>query len=114
MDTPVERVMFDTFVHKSLEIAAAPQVILVDRLTRPHGYNDDEILSEALPIDAAIRKLGPGSAGAVTPHLPWYPRMVDRICARMGFKSDEFVAYRMEMVYPPIPTALVARFELPE
>jgi hypothetical protein len=114
MDTPVERVMFDTFVHKSLEVAQPPQVILVDRLTRPHGYNDDEILSEALPIDAAIRKLGPGAAGAVTPHLPWYSRMVERVCARMGFKSDEFVAYRMEMVYPPIPTALIARFELPE
>lgn len=113
MDTPVERVMFDTFVHKSLEIASAPQVILVDRLTRPHGYNADEIESEALPIDAAIRRLGPGSAGAVTPHLPWYPRMVERVCARLGYRADEFVAYRMEMVYPPIPTALLARFELP-
>jgi hypothetical protein len=113
MDTPVERVMFDAFVHKSLDMSAAPQVILVDRLTRPHGYNADEIESEALPIDAAIRRLGPGSAGAVTPHLPWYPRMVERVCARMGYHSDDFIAHRMEMVYPPIPTALVARFTLP-
>ncbi len=114
MDTPVERVIFDAFVHKSLGITEGPQVILVDRLTRPHGYNADEIESEALPINAAIRPLGPGSAGAVTPHISWYPRLVERVCARLGYRSDEFVAYRMEMVYPPIPTALVARFELPE
>jgi hypothetical protein len=113
MDTPVERVILDTFVHKSLEIDGSPQVILVDRLTRPHGYNADEIESEALPIAAAIRRLGPGSAGAVTPHVSWYPRLVERVCARMGYRSDAFEAYRMEMVYPPIPTALLARFELP-
>ena len=114
MDTPVERVIFDAFVHKSLELFNPPQVILVDRLTRPHGYNADEIESEALPIDAAIRRLGPGSAGAVTPHISWYPRLVERVCGRLGYRSDEFIAHRMEMVYPPIPTALVARFELPK
>ncbi|HMN40201.1 MAG TPA: hypothetical protein PKE29_05100 [Phycisphaerales bacterium] len=113
MDTPVERVMLDTFVHKSLDMSGPPRVLLVDRLTRPHGYNEDEIENEALPIEASVRRLGPGAAGSVTPHLPWYPRMVERCCARLGFSPDEFVAHRMEMVYPPIPTALVARFHLP-
>jgi len=113
MDTPVERVIFDTFVHKSLDMPMAPQVLLVDRLTRPHGYNLDEIESEALPIEAAQRRLGPGAAGAVTPYIPWYPRMLERVFARLGYKSDEFISHRMEMVYPPIPTALVGQFELP-
>ncbi len=113
MDTPVERVMFDTFVHKSLALTGGPKVLLVDRLTRPHGFNEDEIESEALPIAPVVRPLGPGSAGTVSPHVSWYPRLIERVCARMGFRSDEFVAHRMEMVYPPIPTALVAKFTLP-
>ncbi len=114
MDTPVERVMLDTFVHKSLDMAGPPRVLLVDRLTRPHGYNEDEIEREALPIEASVRRLGPGSAGAITPHLPWYSRMIERCCDRLKFSPDDFIAHRMEMVYPPIPTALVARFHLPE
>jgi hypothetical protein len=106
--------MLDTFVHKSLDMPGPPRVLLVDRLTRPHGYNEDEIEREALPIEASVRRLGPGSAGAVTPHLPWYPRMVERVCSRLNFAPDDFLAHRMEMVYPPIPTALVARFQLPD
>ena len=75
MDTPVERVMFDTFVHKSLGMSGAPRVLLVDRLTRPHGFNEEEIESEALPIAPMVRPLGPGSAGTVTPHVSWYPQI---------------------------------------
>jgi len=113
MDTPVERVMVDAFVHRSLGVGSPPNVLLVDRLTRPHGYNEAEIASEALPIETPSRRLGPGSAGAVTPYMPWYPRMIETVCKRLGFRSDEFIAHRVEMVYPPIPTALVVRFDLP-
>lgn len=113
MDTPVERVMVDCFVHRSLELAP-PSVALVDRLTRPHGFNADELAQESLPFEVQPRRLGPGSAASVTPQLPWYPRLVDRVCARIGHTADEFVAYRVEMVYPPIPTALIVQFSLPE
>jgi hypothetical protein len=114
MDTPVERVMFDTFVHKSLGLPGPPLVRLLDRMTRTHGFSREDLDSETLPIDAQVRPLGPGSAGTVTAHVPWYPRMIERVCARLGLRSDEFVAHRMEMVYPPIPTALVAMFDLPD
>jgi hypothetical protein len=40
--------------------------------------------------------------------------MVERVCSRLNFAPDDFLAHRMEMVYPPIPTALVARFQLPD
>lgn len=114
MDTPVERVIFDVFVHKSLGISGPPTVRLLDRMTRSHGFSREDLESETLPIDAPVRLLGPGSAGTVTAHVPWYPRMIERVCERLGRKSDEFLAHRMEMVYPPIPTALVALFDLPQ
>lgn len=135
MDTPVERVILDCFVHRSLVGPGAPggtngagtnggtnagggmgspRVTLVDRLTRPHGFSEEELDQEALPFEIQPRRLGPGASGAVTPHVPWYPRLVERVCARLGYGADEFIAYRAEMVYPPIPTALVVRFRLPE
>jgi hypothetical protein len=114
LDTPVERVILDTFVHRSLGIVRAPETYLLDRLTRPHGYNEAEIASEALPIEAAPRLMGPGSAGTVTPRVPFYPKLVERVCEKLGHSPDEFIAYRLEMAYPPIPTALIARYALPE
>jgi hypothetical protein len=114
LDTPVERVILDSFVHRSLGITAVPETYLVDRLTRPHGYNEAEIASEALPIENVPRLLGPGSAGAVTPRVPFYPRLIERVCERLGYSSDEFIAYRVELTYPPIPTGLIVRHVLPE
>ncbi|HVU62764.1 MAG TPA: hypothetical protein VHC70_02215 [Phycisphaerales bacterium] len=114
LDTPVERVILDTFVHRSLGIVGPPETLLLDRLTRPHGYNEAEVASEALPIENVSRLLGPGSAGAVTPRVPFYPRLIERVCERLGFTPDEFVSHRVEMAYPPIPTALIARYVLPE
>lgn len=114
LDTPVERVIFDAFVHRSLAVRTLPKVRLLDRMTRPHGFNADEVESEALPIDTAPRRLGPGSAGTVTPHVPWYPRMVESVVRRLGVSADEFTGYRVEITYPPIPTGLLVTFDLEE
>jgi hypothetical protein len=114
LDTPLERVIFDAFVHRSIAVAGPPKVRLLDRMTRPHGFNIEELESEALPIDTTPRRLGPGSAGTVTPHVPWYPRMIESVVRRLGVSSDEFIGYRVEITYPPIPTGLVVFFDLAE
>lgn len=113
LDTPVERCIFDAFVHRSLDLSGPPEALLLDRLTHPHGYRAEDVAAESLPLDNTPRLLGPGTGGTVTPHLPWYPRLFERICTRIGRDPDEFVGYRVEMVYPPIPTAMLVRFFRP-
>jgi len=113
MSTPVERTMIDVFAHRDLELDDPPEVILCDRLTRPQGYDADDVELERLPLVTQPRRLGQGIGGTVTSHVPWYSEMIDFLCRRIGSPRDDFIGYRCEMTYPPIPTALLARFPLP-
>ena len=41
-----------------------------------------ELDDDALVAGATF---GPGSAGAVTPRVPFYPRLIERVCERLGY-----------------------------
>ncbi len=109
---PVERVIFDMYLHKDLGINTAPPAQLLDRLNFPHQNIESEFARQSLPITESPTLLPPGVSGVVCPHIPWYPRMVNDVTARVGQKIDDFVGSRFEMTYPPISTTLSRRFEL--
>lgn len=112
MKTPVERLIFDMFVHRDIELAELPETNICDRLTHPHPPADDDVRRLAIPCADEPYALGRGSSGALTPHIPWYPRLVDFVCTRVGHAPEEFHGSRFEMTYPPIPTAPSRRFPL--
>lgn len=113
-DTPVERVLFDLFVHESLGFDLPPQVALLDQLTRHHAYIPADIAGESLPLTIAARSLGAGSDSCVTPHIPWYVKMLDYVHERLPSDGESFVGHRFEMSYPPFPSGLLMRFPLLE
>ncbi|MFN7021658.1 MAG: hypothetical protein ACK4WH_10065 [Phycisphaerales bacterium] len=113
LDTPEEWGIFDTNAHKSLN-PGTPDVRIVDRMTLPHGNNPEDPGSETLPIACKPRSMGRGSAGTVTPRMPWYPRLAGTVCGRVGFRADEFIAHRSDTAYPPMPTWIFVQFLLPE
>ena len=114
IDTPVERVIFDLFVHESLGFDLPPEVALLDQLTRHHGYIPEDIAVESLPLTISARSLAAGTDSCATPAIPWYVKMLDYVHERLPSDDDAFVAHRFEMSYPPFPTGLLMRFPLLE
>lgn len=112
LETPVERVMFDMFVHREIALEALPTAHLCERLTHPTAPADDQIERLAMAVPAPPYALGRGASGALTPHIPWYTTLVERVCDRVKIAPDAFVGSRFEMTYPPIPVALLRRFPL--
>ncbi len=113
LETPVERVMFDMFVHRDLHAKWPPETYLLDRMTHPHEPREHGFEREVLPLTEKPFTLGPGASGAVTPHISWYPRLLEFIGERIGHSPDEFIGSRFQMAHPPIPTSLHRRFPLP-
>lgn len=110
--TPVERVIFDMFLHKDIALKGQPSAHLCDKLTHPFAPADDEVERLALPLAETPQALGPGATGALTPHIPWYPRLVRFVSDRIEHSPDDFVGSRFEMNYPPMPTSIVRGFPL--
>lgn len=113
LQTPVERLIFDMFVHKDLGVVEPPPVQLLDRMTYPHAHIENEFDRQALPL-AERAEMIPGGAGrVVTPSIPWYPRLLQRVSEIVAHPLDAFHASRFEMTYPPISTTCSRRFPLP-
>ncbi len=112
LQTPVEQVMFDMFVHKSLGVKDPPRAQLLDRLLFPHSNVESDFERQSLPISESPAPLPRGLAGTLCPYIPWYSRLIADITARINIPLDDFTGSRFEMAYPPISTTLSRRFDL--
>ncbi len=113
LQTPVERVIFDIYVHEDVGFTDVPETFLLDRLTHSSEAREYGFERETLPLAEQAFRLGRGASGAVTPHIPWYPKLIEFMGERIGHAPDAFLGSRFQMTYPPIPTALHRRFPLP-
>lgn len=112
LQTPVEQVMFDMFVHKDLGVSDAPRAQLLDRLLFPHSNVESDFDRQSLPMAESAALLPRGLAGTLCPYIPWYSRLIADITARLDIPLEDFVGSRFEMAYPPISTTLSRRFDL--
>lgn len=113
LQTPVERVLFDVFVHRDLAVPEPPRAQLLDRLTFPHGNVESDFPRQELPLPETPAPLPGGAAGALHPNIPWYSRLLTYVSERIGQPLNAFEGSRFEMTYPPISTTLSRRFDLP-
>lgn len=112
LQTPVERVIFDYFVHRDIPTCGPPVTHLLDRLTFPHQNRESDFDRQSMSITEEPRALSPGTNGALTPHIPWYPRLLEFVSQRTELPVEQFNGSRFEMVYPPISTTLSRRVPL--
>lgn len=111
--TPSELVRVDLLVHKDLPYDMPPDVSLFDRLSCPRGYNPDMDERGQLPLSSSIVSLGSGISGCSTPRIPRYLHMLEKVIGEFGHDPDMFRAYRFALKYPPVPSAVILRFNLP-
>ncbi len=113
LQTPVERLIFDVFTHKDLNVETPPAAQLLDRLTYPQDTNESRLEKQAMPLAETPVRLPRGVQGAHTVHIPFYLRMLGFVSEKTGLNVDDFEGSRFEMTYPPISTTLGRRFPMP-
>ena len=110
---PVENLVSDIIVHRSLDFALKPDVLVFGHIFahgRKTGGADDPTL---LPIRQSTNEL-PGSPPLVnTALVPKYPSIVRHVYERMGWDPAEFHGVRLLMEYPPLGANIILRFPLP-
>ena len=111
---PTEHLVADVIVHRDLEFALAPEVLVFGRIFptgAPTGSADDPSL---IPIRQTVIEL-PGVPPLVnTPHIPGYPELMRRIWARTEWDPEDFRGVRLLMKYPPLQSNIILRFPLPD
>lgn len=112
LNLPVERVLFDMFIHRDLDVASAPRTQLLDRLLFPHVNNEADFDRQSLPLAEQTQRLPEGLAGTLCPYMSWYSNMVSDVTNKLNKPIDEFTGWRFEMMYPPVATTLSRRFDL--
>jgi len=112
LSTPVELVIHDLLVHRDLEYARNPSVMLYNQLPGVIAYPNGPRDSGLLPLAERVRDLdGAGRAGC--PDVPEYSKLVASVIDRLGYAAPDFLAFRTQIVYPPIPSMLLYRYAMP-
>jgi hypothetical protein len=114
LNTPVEFMIHDLFVHEDLEYALAPEIFLYSQLPGGPVYPSAGRAGGLLPLYEKVIDLGKGISGVTTPEVLQYRQMVQAVYDRLGWDAAKFHGFRFKMRYPPIPSLAVLRYELPE
>lgn len=107
LTTPVEAVVHDLLVHRSLEVAFSPTGSLYSELPGGPRYTTDGTAAGRIPFGESVLDLGMGPPDLTTPEFPHYRELAEKLVARSGFPLDEYRGYRLRLAYPPIPTLAV-------
>jgi hypothetical protein len=107
---PVENVVIDVLVHRSLNIMQDAQVRLFSAAFSDGPRN---VPNQQLPIEAVREELGSPPLVAGT-HAPRMPELADYMFKRYGWDPNEFVGIRFKVEYPPFPSVVWLTSELPE
>lgn len=110
-DIPSEMMILDLFIHESFKFAHDPEAVLFSDVG---GKSDSVDRRRQLPLNETVQNLGAGPTPPVTPSVPNYRLLTQRVFDRMGWKPADFLGFRMRISYPAYPTAVVLRYRLPE
>lgn len=112
LNTPVETLYHDLYVHRGLEFASRPRAFLHNCLPGAPVFPYDGRERSRLPLAEEMIDLGEGPPAATAPEIPSYRQMVDLAMQRLGRPLEEFHGYRLRLRYPPIPTQAMYRYDL--
>jgi hypothetical protein len=83
----------------------------LDRIARAETSRKED---DRLPTQVNVDFLGRGAPAAVTPDVPDYGQLLAWLFRRLEWDAERFDVYRIRMMYPVLPSAVVMRFGLPE
>ncbi len=111
--TPCETLLFDIIIHRDVLERVDPRAEMFSDLF-DRAFDERPAAHDRLPLHARVAHLGSGPAVVSTPDVPRYREMVRYAMKQLAWPEDEFDVYRLQVRYPPIPTAVRLVQELPE
>jgi hypothetical protein len=112
VSTPVEALYHDVYVHRDLDFPT-PKVLIYSRMPGGPSYPYDGESKGQLQVTEDLHDLG-SPPDTMVPGMPQHGQMVSYACERLGWPVRDFHGYRFRLRYPPVPSMVVMRFELPE
>ena len=111
--TPAERLVLDLVLDRDLYGFVDPKALLVSELwgERSPTLLDDP---ERLPLTERLTRLAPGISAMVHRDVPRHAELMQRLFDACQWNPARFDTYRIDMPYPPAPTALRMVVPLPE
>ncbi|MFO0962197.1 MAG: hypothetical protein U0625_04755 [Phycisphaerales bacterium] len=98
---PAERLEFDVLIHRDLLGATAPALHLYD--TAYEGVanvNDRARDMDRMELHEELRSMGTGLGRLRLSTAPWNTELLQRVCDRQGWASQELHAFRSSIDYP--------------
>jgi hypothetical protein len=108
ISAPVENLVFDLIVHRSLNYATNTSVKVFGSLA-PHKHLTDR---DVLPLDVRPMSLGSYPPVVDTPLVPKYGEVVDTVMKACNWSRKDFTGVRYVVEYPPYPSTVVISFPL--
>ena len=106
LNLPVEVLVVDLFVHRSLDFDLPPTAALYSRMEQEGELSPSPEDRWALPLPEELESLGSGPPHVASPHYDRHGELVRYTVRRMGSRLEDFRGYRIALRYPPIPTML--------
>lgn len=108
--TPAEVFVFDHFVHHDLFPDVERELCVFGELHTPVSQDDHDLL----PVSERLEHLGRGIRATRTPDVPGYRDLLSWTFDRLDWDPDAFDVYRVRLAFPPIPSTVVIRHDLPD
>ena len=108
--TPCETLVYDHLVHRDLFPDAQRELRVYSELITPVSRDERDLLN----VPERIQHLGRGMIRLRTAEVPRYMEMMKYVFEQMSWDPENFELYRVRMRYPPLPTAVMLRHDLPD
>lgn len=112
LTTPVEAVIFDLFVHRSLGFAYELKPRMVSELQGVSAGPRSDSARHVIPVPDEVVDMGAGPPDLTTVEVPRYREMIEYATGNLGHTIADFRVFRYRLKYPPIPTLVLLRHPL--
>ena len=114
LHTPVEAAVFDILVHRDLPFEGEPELKMFSAMHGQPAFPISQHGRYEIPGKPTLQNLGAEPPVVATAHFPRYRELIEFTAEKAGWNLSEFRGYRLELRYPPIPSASVMTYPLIE
>jgi hypothetical protein len=107
VDLPVENVLLEVFIARSIPFTGTPTVSQYSLLTGGTGENSPDRERGRIPVAEQVQELTDDPRTWSTPIAPRHWEMVNDCMQWLSRKPGDFTAHRVSMQWPLMPTAVV-------
>lgn len=108
--TPTQTLVMDYFTHKDVFAGVRRELCVFSDVNSPVAFTE----SDRLRVRADLTELGYGLGRTQCREVPGYSRLLGDVFTRLGHDPADFLVHRVRIAYPPMPSSVMVRFELPD